>query len=96
MARVIIDPNNQKLDHIKNLLVWEEFIHNDIIEIFIQVFFPKWISMLEKWINAQPDGESILKWYEGWKKIFSAKDLIKDDRIKAQFARALTLITNYF
>jgi hypothetical protein len=52
--------------------------------------------MLEKWISANPDAESVLKWYEGWKKIFSAKDYIQNDRIKTQFAKALNIISRSF
>jgi hypothetical protein len=96
ISTIVIDQNNQKLNSIKNLLVWDDFIHDDIIEMFVQIFFPKWINMLERWIKQRPDADSVLKWYEGWKKIFSAKDYIKNDKIKAQFAKALTLITNNF
>ena len=96
ISRLIIDPNYQKLENLKNLFVWDEFIHNDIVEMLIQIFFPKWIDMLEKWIMHNPDAESVLKWYEGWKKILSAKDYIKNDRIKAQFAKALNLISRSF
>lgn len=97
IAKFEINPKNQKIEAIKILFIWSELIPlNDIADILIQNFFPKFIETFKLWLTQKPKIEEILKWYEGWKKVFSNKNLLENStEIQKAFKMILTLINNY-
>ena len=75
ISKIEINPKDQKIDSIKILFIWSELISlKQISDILIQNFFPKFVETFKLWISQSPKMEEILKWYEGWKKVFNNKN----------------------
>jgi tuftelin-interacting protein 11 len=97
VSKTEINPKDQKIESIKILFIWSELIPlKQISEILIQNFFPKFIETFKLWLSQNPKIEELLKWYEGWKKVFSNKNLLESStEIQNVFKIILTLLNNY-
>ena len=96
-SKIEINPKNQKIDSIKILFIWSEIISiKQLSEILVQNFFPRFVEVFKQWVNQKPKLEEILKWYEGWKKVFSNKNLIENStEVQNIFKVILNMINNY-
>jgi len=96
-SKIEINPKNQNIDSIKILFIWSEVISTKKLSgILLQNFFPKFVDLFKLWLNQKPKLEEILKWYEGWKKVFSNKNLLENSTdIQNIFKLILNLINNY-
>lgn len=96
-SKIEINPKNQKIDLIKILFIWSEIISKkNLSEILLQNFFPKLMDVFKTWLNQKPNLEEILKWYQGWKKVFSNKDLLENStEMQNIFKLILNMINNY-
>lgn len=98
VSKTEINPKDQKTDSIKILFIWSELISSkQISEILMQNFFPRFIEIFKLWLSQSPKIEELLKWYEGWKKVFSNKNLLDSSLdIQNVFKIVLTMLNNYF
>lgn len=98
VSKIEINPKEQKIDSIKILFIWSELITiNQLTEIFLQNFFPRFIETFKLWLTQSPKMDELLKWYEGWKKVFSNKNILESSLdIQNIFKIILTLLNNYY
>jgi tuftelin-interacting protein 11 len=96
-SKIEINPKNQNIESIKILFIWSEIMSiKKLSEILLQNFFPKFVEIFKQWLFQKPKLEEILKWYEGWKKVFSNKNLLENsNEIQNIFKLILNLINNY-
>eukprot|EP01132_Coremiostelium_polycephalum_P007643 gene7643-9401_t len=86
-----INPSQQSnIDPVRYLFGWMDLISmKTIVGLYEKEFFPKWHTVLIKWLNqADSDFEEISNWYKGWKQQFPS-EIANNDRIKVQFSLAL-------
>ncbi len=97
ISRLQINPKEQKMEPIKVLFIWAELIPlKQIIEILLRNFFPKFVETFKLWLKQNPKIDELLKWYEGWKKVFSNKNILDSSTdIQNIFKIILTLINTY-
>ncbi len=69
-----------------NLLNAKVFIH-----LWVEYFFPKWLSILHLWLTQSPNYNEITEWYLSWKNLFP-EELLKQPMISAQFNKALEMM----
>eukprot|EP01022_Parablepharisma_sp_SALTPOND_P010938 TRINITY_DN1451_c0_g1_i1.p1 TRINITY_DN1451_c0_g1~~TRINITY_DN1451_c0_g1_i1.p1 ORF type:complete len:771 (+),score=130.36 TRINITY_DN1451_c0_g1_i1:2961-5273(+) len=87
-----INPANQKIEPLKQLFSWMGLVDTiDIIQIMKDFFFPKWVGVLDKWIQKEPNKKEVYIWYTGWKE-FIPKVVAEEPSIQKYFAEALRLI----
>lgn len=92
MQEFTINPHQQHLDAWKWVIDWEGLLpHRNLVTLLEKAFFPKWMQVLQTWLNNNPNYEEITKWYLGWKSMFSEK-LLADPFIKDNFTRALEIM----
>lgn len=97
ISKTVINPKDQKIDAIKILFIWSELIPlPQISEILMQNFFPRFIETFKLWLSQSPKLEELLKWYEGWKKVFCNKNLLDSStEMQNVFKIILTLLNSY-
>ncbi|EMC98326.1 hypothetical protein BAUCODRAFT_32346 [Baudoinia panamericana UAMH 10762] len=64
-----IDPSNQDLRPLEDVLKWQFSFKPDIIaRLFVAEFFPKWLATLHLWLTTEDANfEEIAQWFEWWK-----------------------------
>jgi tuftelin-interacting protein 11 len=69
-----IDPSDQDLEPIKNVLAWDLFLQpRTMAELLLAGFFPKWLTVLHQWLIDEPNYEEVGKWFTWWKDNFPKK-----------------------
>jgi tuftelin-interacting protein 11 len=96
LRNVVINPVNQQLGVLDNVLSWSCVLNQLYIHCLLcGEFFPNWHGILVDWLS-RTDAEvnaDIWGWYSGWKKYL--KDRLRgyfDDRLRAELGFALDLI----
>ena len=67
-----INPRNQQLDPLKNVLAWSGILRQSITGQLLETgFFPKWLDVLHIWlIQPTANFDEIGRWYKFWKETF--------------------------
>ncbi|KAL5512900.1 hypothetical protein ACEPAH_3298 [Sanghuangporus vaninii] len=88
-----INPRNQQLDPLKNVLAWSGILRPSIIGQLLETgFFPKWLDVLYIWL-IQPTAsfEEVAQWYQFWKATFP-EDVRTIPSVEQGFTRGLQMI----
>eukprot|EP00904_Undaria_pinnatifida_P011496 jgi/Undpi1/7477/HiC_scaffold_22.g09950.m1 len=89
---LIINPSNQDMAPFNMLMMWADLIPPLYMTSILDVeFFPKWLTVLHRWLSDTADYAEVALWYQGWKDRFP-EVLRSDPRVMAQFSAALTLM----
>ena len=64
-----IDPADQDLGPLENVLAWQEFFKKEVLaRLLIAEFFPKWLAVLHIWLtSAEANFEEVGQWFSWWK-----------------------------
>lgn len=84
-ANLEIDPSDQDLTPLEDILKWQPFLKPEIFaRLFVVEFFPKWLSTLHLWLTSpEASLEEITQWVAWWKEqipapIFRQPDVQKE------------------
>ncbi|EKX73712.1 hypothetical protein BEWA_037480 [Theileria equi strain WA] len=93
LGSVEINPRNQDTTVIEQAFGWESLAGTEkLCDIFSQVLLPRWIKVLDRWINSpNANREEIVVWYMGWKGLFPP-NMLKNKSIEGFFRDALKLM----
>ncbi|CAM9450611.1 unnamed protein product, partial [Ectocarpus fasciculatus] len=91
-ASLVINPANQDMAPFKMLMMWADLLPPLYMTSILDVeFFPKWLTVLHRWLSETADYAEVALWYQGWKDRFP-ESLRSDPRVMAQFSAALSLM----
>jgi hypothetical protein len=100
-----INPKEQTLEPFMAVVEWRDLIHDSsLLELLEEFFFPRFLNSLSTWLDMldvrnevarKLAQEEVARWYEGWKDLFAAHDMLYPDLV-IQFNRALHLIALKF
>ena len=88
-----INPRNQQLEPLKNVLAWSGILRPNIIGQLLETeFFPKWLDVLHIWlIQPTANFEEVAQWYQFWKGTFP-EDVRAIPAVEQGFTRGLQMI----
>lgn len=90
-ANLHINPKNQVIDPLVNVLKWRGLIDDQILaNIISRLFSRKWLSVLHHWLNSDPNFSDVKKWYSGWKNLLTP--FINYPSISGVFGQALEMV----
>lgn len=88
-----INPQNQSLDALRWVLVWQPHIaERQFVALFEGEFFPRWLKVLHQWVSTSPQLAELETWYLGWKKFFAKHQLATKPRLVTHFHGAVLLL----
>jgi tuftelin-interacting protein 11 len=92
VQQFIIDPRQQVLDPWNWFIAWYDMVPlPSMIAILEKTFFPKWLQVLNAWLNTDPNYQEIQQWYIGWRSLLP--EAIKNHTIiKEKLTEALMMI----
>ncbi|CAF1354682.1 unnamed protein product [Rotaria sordida] len=92
MQQFIIDPRQQVLDPWNWFIAWYDMVPlPSMIAILEKSFFPKWLQVLNVWLNTNPNYQEIHRWYSGWRSLLP-QAIINHTVIKEKLTEGLTMI----
>uniref|UniRef100_A0A8C3QGI9 G-patch domain-containing protein n=1 Tax=Cyanoderma ruficeps TaxID=181631 RepID=A0A8C3QGI9_9PASS len=92
LNELIINPHQQHMDAFYWVIDWEGMISvSSLIGLLEKHFFPKWLQVLCFWLSNSPNYNEIIKWYLGWKSMFSDQ-VLAHPSIKDKFSEALDVM----
>ncbi|TRZ10764.1 hypothetical protein HGM15179_016336 [Zosterops borbonicus] len=92
LNELIINPHEQHMDVFYWVIDWEGMISvSSLTGLLEKHFFPKWLLVLCFWLSNSPNYDEIIKWYLGWKSLFSDQ-VLAHPSIKDKFNEALDIM----
>uniref|UniRef100_UPI00358ECF24 tuftelin-interacting protein 11 n=1 Tax=Myxine glutinosa TaxID=7769 RepID=UPI00358ECF24 len=92
LADFLINPHQQHLDPFRWVMDWEGMLSiSSLVSLLDKRFFPKWLQVLCAWLTNGPNYEEIVKWYQGWKSLFSEL-LLAHPTMRDKFNEALDIM----
>ncbi|CAF0724669.1 unnamed protein product [Didymodactylos carnosus] len=92
MQQFVIDPRQQRIEQWNWILSWHEMIPlASMIALLERSFFPKWLQVLNAWLNTTPNYNEIHRWYSGWRSLIPST-LISHPTIKEKLTEGLDMI----
>ncbi|CAF1339137.1 unnamed protein product [Rotaria sordida] len=92
MQQFIIDPREQILDPWHWFIAWYDMVPlSSMITILEKFFFPKWLQVLDVWLNTNPNYQEIQRWYSGWRSLLP-QAIINHTIIKEKLTEGLMMI----
>ncbi|XP_070537179.1 tuftelin-interacting protein 11-like [Ptychodera flava] len=92
LQEFVINPYQQQLDPFNWVMSWENMLpKSTLASLLAKQFFPKWLNVLCSWLTNNPNYDEVLKWYKGWKSMFS-DELLAIPAIKDQINQALEIM----
>ncbi|CAF1000267.1 unnamed protein product [Adineta steineri] len=92
MQQFIIDPRQQVLDPWNWFIAWIDMVPlSSMIAILEKSFFPKWLQVLNVWLNTNPNYQEIQRWYSGWRSLLP-QAIINHTIIKEKLTEGLMMI----
>ncbi|CAF1091177.1 unnamed protein product [Rotaria magnacalcarata] len=92
MQQFIIDPRQQVLDPWHWFISWYDVVPlASMIAILEKTFFPKWLQVLNVWLNTNPNYQEIQRWYSGWRSLLPLA-IINHTVIKEKLTEGLVMI----
>ncbi|CAF3432930.1 unnamed protein product [Rotaria sp. Silwood1] len=92
MQQFIIDPRQQVLDPWHWFIAWYDMVPlPSMIAILEKTFFPKWLQVLNIWLNTNPNYQEIQRWYSGWRSLIP-QTIISHTIIKEKLTEGLMMI----
>ncbi|CCG83659.1 putative G-patch domain protein [Taphrina deformans PYCC 5710] len=90
--RLVINPSDQKLEALTNVLIWRHnFAPMIMADLLKDELFPKWIQMLYDWLRNNPNLEEVSEWYEWWQN--EIPDDLRDlEPVRDAFSHALRMM----
>eukprot|EP01017_Pseudomicrothorax_dubius_P045882 TRINITY_DN8010_c0_g1_i1.p1 TRINITY_DN8010_c0_g1~~TRINITY_DN8010_c0_g1_i1.p1 ORF type:complete len:124 (+),score=30.79 TRINITY_DN8010_c0_g1_i1:65-436(+) len=72
-----VNPRNQNIDLIKNILEWEDYLpFEQIVNLYETQLLQKFGAILNEWLeNPQASKEEMRRWLSGWMSLFSSRAL---------------------
>ena len=73
---------------------WQDFLPSSTLVALLQKhFFPKWLQVLDEWLDRFPDYNEIGRWFQGWKEEFGqVKDILAHAQVKFFINQALEMM----
>ncbi|XP_078713572.1 tuftelin-interacting protein 11 isoform X1 [Lampetra fluviatilis] len=92
LSDFVINPHQQHLDPFRWVIDWEGMLSPaSLVTLLDKHFFAKWLQVLCAWLSNNPNYEEIIKWYQGWKSLFS-EQLLAHVTVKEKFSEALDIM----
>ena len=87
-----INPADQDRTPVDVVFHWAEYFPTDkFARVFIEAFFPKWLSILHLWLTSDPNYEEVGAWYEWWHGVFPSA-LNAEPSIARQWEKGLEMM----
>ncbi|CAF0946683.1 unnamed protein product [Adineta ricciae] len=92
MQQFIVDPRQQVLDPWNWFISWVDIVPlPSMVAILEKTFFPKWLQVLNTWLNTNPNYQEIQGWYSGWRSLLPPS-LLNHTTIKEKLTEGLMMI----
>ena len=70
LGAMVISPGAQELGEWRAVTAWSDLLPPPQLAAAMgQAFFPRWLQVLAGWLNATPNYEEVVSWYQGWKSV---------------------------
>ncbi|CAF0769075.1 unnamed protein product [Didymodactylos carnosus] len=92
MQQFVIDPKQQIIEPWNWIISWHEMIPMTSMIILLEhSFFPKWLKVLNDWLNTTSNYNEIQCWYSQWRSLIPST-LISHPTIKEKLTEGLEMI----
>ena len=87
-----IPTNNLDLTLWHAVMVWSDLLPPfKLGQLLTELFFPRWLQVLQNWLNCEPDFSEVSLWYSEWKASFPPSVLFCQE-VADTLGRALEMI----